>query len=89
MVQGFDIKRRMKMAEQKMVDTSLRLCGSCMHCWSKGYNAIICAYIIDTGERRGCPLGKCDKYEKITKARKKDLTIIRIRRNDLETAVNE
>lgn len=23
----------------------------------------ICHYLIDTGKKRGCPAGKCDKYE--------------------------
>lgn len=66
----------------KMVDTSYELCLSCVHNYGKAgalipFNGlsqttlIACKYILDTGERRNCPVGKCDKY-KAKKKRKRN-----------------
>lgn len=48
----------------KMHETSVKLCKTCVYgvTFVEGYNA--CDYMGKTGQRRGCPLGLCNKYKK-------------------------
>lgn len=48
----------------KMVKTTPKMCKSCKyHCHS--YSTLVyCDYYLITGNRRGCEVGECDKYEK-------------------------
>lgn len=48
-------------------------CKKCIHSayFSYGIKEMMCAYILDTGEPRGCPVGDdCDKFEEKKRARR-------------------
>lgn len=49
----------------EMRKTTPALCRKCIHSTNASIvGAIpICNYLLDTGKRRGCPLGVCDKFE--------------------------
>lgn len=49
-----------------MIRVDKKMCKSCKHSSSHSHGSIdvICNYILDTGHRRGCPVGWCNKYEK-------------------------
>ena len=48
--------------QTKMKKTSRRRCLSCKYSSTSG--ELTCNYYLDTKQRRGCPVGYCDKYEK-------------------------
>lgn len=51
------------MAEMKK--TSMRLCKSCIYSrTTSATKNMSCDYLLITGNRRGCKVGECDKYEK-------------------------
>jgi len=51
------------MAETKK--TSLHFCKSCIYSTTmSATSTTICDYFMLTGNRRGCKVGECDKYEK-------------------------
>ena len=50
--------------ENKMKKTSAELCLSCIHGQKIYGGNAVCGYLNNTGKRRGCPEGYCDKYEK-------------------------
>lgn len=50
--------------EKKMRETSRALCKSCRYGLGSSNGTIVtCDYYYQTGHRRGCPVGSCDKYE--------------------------
>lgn len=63
----------------RMVKTTKEYCVSCKYHYGggngpKGFGtniSPICDYFLKTGERRGCPVGKCDKWEQYDKNRDK------------------
>ena len=58
------------MGRQKMVNTSDEYCRQCEYHYG-GDNAIIsCDYLLKTGKRRKCPVGKCDKFKKKTNTKR-------------------
>lgn len=59
-----------------ILKTSLELCKTCRYVWKcrdGSSKDIACNYFLDTGKRRECPVGYCDKYDKITKSEKKSI----------------
>lgn len=51
------------MGRRKMVETSTSYCRQCEYHYG-GDNALIsCDYLLRTGKRRKCPVGKCDKFK--------------------------
>lgn len=57
----------------KMIKTTPKICKGCRY-GTMYVDKCGCNYYLLTGERRGCNVGDCDKYEKITKsARSKEL----------------
>ena len=44
--------------------TSKELCLKCKHHSGGMGKCLICNYYINTGKRRGCKIGECDKFEK-------------------------
>ena len=57
--------------EHEMIKTTPKLCRKCKYSSINGQGCrdIACMYIEYTRQRRGCPVGMCDKYE--PKKRKK------------------
>lgn len=66
--------------------TSVSYCKNCKYYWgtsqsgsssckSHGVTYPICAYYLDTGKHRGCPVGYCDKKEVGKKRRIKNIVI--------------
>ena len=41
-----------------------KLCKSCKYSITLKADITACYYVIDTKQRRNCPIGLCDKYEK-------------------------
>ena len=58
----------------RMKKTSKEYCITCKYHiggdTEKSTSRIACQYILKTGNRRGCPVGVCDKYEKKIKPEK-------------------
>lgn len=54
-----------KVANRKMRKADQKLCRSCKYgtVLSSG-TRVVCDYYGKTGQRRECPVGSCDKYEK-------------------------
>ena len=53
--------------QKKMQKTTQRLCKRCKYgSGSVAQYKVYCNYLVDTGNRRGCPVGYCDKYETTT-----------------------
>ena len=48
-----------------MVKTTKAMCRKCKHSTNVSTTIAepVCNYILDTKQRRDCPLGYCDKYE--------------------------
>ena len=53
------------MGLKKMVKTTKSYCQKCEYCFGgQSDTALIsCDYLLKTGKRRNCPVGKCDKFE--------------------------
>lgn len=48
----------------EMQKTTPELCRKCVHSLTHGsLTEVICNYYEDTGNRRGCPVGYCDKFK--------------------------
>lgn len=62
----------------KMIDTCNAVCIKCAHDYGTWAGYRICGYILDTGKRRGCPVGKCDKFEPHKPGYKRDSDNIRV-----------
>lgn len=48
----------------KMKKTTPAMCSRCVHGGKFNTTTVMCNYLEDTGKRRGCPIGYCDKYER-------------------------
>ena len=61
----------------EMIKTTHVVCRKCKYSTFEhiSANMPICNYLIDTGKRRNCPLGYCDKYEERKKSRNKTVKI--------------
>ena len=55
-----------------MVKTNKKMCEKCIHSWKGNKQDPMCHYILDTGKRRGCPVGWCNKFEQRKRGRKKN-----------------
>ena len=65
------------MAQKKnstMEKTTKAMCRKCTHCWSQaaGEYSVMCHYVLDTGKRRNCPIGYCDKFEPKKRKRREE-----------------
>ena len=61
------------MGRRPMVNTTTEYCKQCEWHYG-GDNAITtCDYLLKTGKRRKCPVGKCDKFKQKTEERSKDI----------------
>lgn len=59
------------MAEMQKVNREI--CRSCIYSSTLTSNShIACNYLLDTGKRRGCKVGECDKYEKGRRTKRDD-----------------
>lgn len=62
----------------KMIKTHRNICKKCMY--HVGFNSvqsgIACFFYVFTNKHRGCPVGKCDKFEPIDKEKRRKLLLI-------------
>ena len=64
-----------------------RRCARCTHSsrLMGTSSELVCLYILDTGEPRGCPVGKeCNKFEGKSQRRKSGITIVGKEKRDGE-----
>lgn len=63
------------MGRKKMVKTTKEYCQQCEYCFGgQSETALVsCDYLLKTGKRRKCPVGKCDKFKPKTKKTKKEI----------------
>ena len=62
----------------RMTKTTKEYCISCKYHYGGGngpsgigsHTMVFCDYFLKTGKRRGCPVGKCDKWEQYEKGEK-------------------
>lgn len=57
------------MAEMRKVTPAL--CKKCIYSSKEKTLEPMCNYILDTGQRRGCKLGECDKFTEGSRKKKK------------------
>ncbi len=61
----------------KMQKVTPALCKKCVYSSKEKTDEPICNYILDTGKRRGCKLGECDKFvEGKRKTEKRQIALI-------------
>lgn len=48
----------------EMTKTSAKYCRKCIYSYKHSQTEVMCGYYSQTGLRRGCPVGMCDKFEK-------------------------
>ena len=59
------------MAEMQKVNTEI--CRTCIYSSTLTSGShVACNYFLDTGKRRGCKVGECDKYEKGRRTKRDD-----------------
>lgn len=64
-------KQEQEVKERKLTKTSPSYCGRCIYHDKSGDQKGFCTYLLDTGKRRGCPIGYCDKFEQKNGRRRK------------------
>lgn len=55
----------------KVTNDKSSICWTCAYHHNETSCTCHCMYYIATNQRRGCPVGMCDKYEKVTPAEHK------------------
>lgn len=48
----------------EMIKTSIKYYRKCIYSYKHSQTEVMCGYYSQTGLRRGCPVGMCDKFEK-------------------------
>ena len=48
----------------EMIKTSIKYCRKCIYSYKHSQTEVMRGYYSQTGLRRGCPVGMCDKFEK-------------------------
>lgn len=76
LLSGEEVSSLLSKATPDMVTTNNRMCASCRYYYGSDHETTMCGYYVYTGVRRGCPVGKCDKWEKKTRSRRKGIKII-------------
>ena len=75
----------MRQVTEDMIQVDKKKCRSCIHLWIQGASGVTaCQYVLNTGQRRECPVGWCNKFEPKKRKRKRVSTQIKGKDNDRE-----